>query len=174
MESSNPETNRKLSNVVMLAMDFDGVHTDGFVYVDEDGKEMVRCSRRDGLGLAMLQRAGLKLYVISKEENQVVAARCRKLKITCVQAVHSGEGKKTILERIIAENNFVPAEVAYIGDDLNDKEAMEYAGISIAVADAHPEIMSCADIILTRRGGDHALRELSEMLLTAKKLPLEW
>ncbi len=169
MVNTMPEARAmKLGQIKLLAMDFDGVHTDGFVYVGEDGYETVRCSRRDSLGLAQLARAGIKLVVISKEENPVVRARCAKLGIECYQGVHDGAGKKEILMSLIAREGMTTDEVVFIGDDVNDCEVVAYAGIGVTVADGHEAVKKCADIILTRKGGDHALRELADMILKAR------
>ncbi len=162
----------KLKTVSLLAMDFDGVHTDGFVYVDDEGHESVRCSRRDSLGLHMLKRAGVKLFIISKEKNPVVRARCRKLDIECYQGVESGVGKKEILEALIEREGVSKDSVIFIGDDVNDVDALMYAGIGVTVADGHEELKKVANILLTRKGGDHALRELCDLILDAKGFPV--
>lgn len=155
-------------NVLMLATDFDGVHTDGYVYVDQSGMEMVRCSRRDSLGLEMLAKAGVECCVISKEKNPVVARRCEKLGITCYQGVETGDGKREILRRIMAERELRPAQVAYMGDDLNDLAAFELAGIRVTVADGHEQLKKCASYVARARGGEHALREVADLIIDAK------
>ena len=165
---------QKLKNVSLLAMDFDGVHTDGFVYVDDSGHESVRCSRRDSLGLNMLKRAGVKLFVISKEKNPVVLARCNKLDIECYQGIESGIGKKEILASLIERENVSIENVVFIGDDVNDVDAISYAGIGVTVADGHEKVKQVADVILTRNGGNHALRELCDLILDAKGLPIAY
>ncbi len=163
---------QQLKNTSLLVMDFDGVHTDGFVYVSDEGHESVRCSRRDSLGLNMLKRAGVKLFVISKEKNPVVLARCKKLDIECYQGIESGVGKKEILASLIEREKVSIENVVFIGDDVNDIDAILHAGIGVTVADGHEEVKNVADIVLTRNGGDHALRELCDLILDAKGLPI--
>lgn len=158
-----------LRNVAMLVMDFDGVHTDGFVYIDEQGRETVRCSRRDGLGLEMLKKIGIKLFVISKEKNPVVAMRCNKLGIEYYQGVSDASDKKEIMETLLKREGVLVESVVYVGDDVNDVDALRYAGTGVVVADAHEDLKRYADIILTRNGGSHALRELCDYILTAKR-----
>lgn len=165
--------NKSLASIKLLAMDFDGVHTDGFVYVDENGCETVRCSRKDGLGLEMLKKSGIKLVVISKEKNSVVATRCNKLNIEYYQGVDNSLGKKGILTSLIEREGVSIESVMYIGDDINDLDAILYAGIAITVADGHEQIKKNADIILKSKGGEHAIREIAEMILVAKGIPFD-
>lgn len=158
----------KFKKIKLLAMDFDGVMTDGLIYVDQDGKESVRCSRKDGLGIEMIKKAGLQAIVISKEANPVVSARCAKLKIPCWQKVQDSEGKLEILKRFMEEQKLSADEVAYMGDDINDLAALKYAGLAITVADGHPEVQKIAHYTTKARGGQHAVREVCELLLTAR------
>lgn len=166
--------NNYFKNLSMLVMDFDGIHTDGFVYVDQNGLESVRCSRRDGLGLNILKRAGVKLFVISTEKNPVVLARCNKLDIECFQGIKDSVGKRDILEPLIKREKIPVSQVAFIGDDVNDIEAIKYAGIGITVADGHEEVKKVVDIVLTRNGGEHAIRELCDLILEAKGISISY
>ncbi len=165
---------RKLKLVKLFATDFDGIHTDGTVMVDEHGTESVRCSRKDGLGYNMLAKAGIHACVISKEANPVVLRRCEKLKILCHQKVADGQGKLEILKRVMEELDLRPANVLYMGDDLNDLQALEFAGVSVTVRDGHEYLRKKVDIVTTRAGGDHAIREVCELLLTAQGRSLEF
>lgn len=168
------ELHDKLKKIKLIAFDFDGIFTDGFVYFREDGKETMRCSRKDSLGINMLKKAGIGVYVISKETNAVVSRRCEKMGIPCVHKVENSEGKREIVERICKEQGISSVDVAFMGDDINDIAAMQYAGIAITVADAHEEAIRSADYVTTRRGGDHAVREVCELLLKAKNIPIEY
>jgi len=151
-------------------MDFDGVLTDGYVYVDQDGKETVRCSRRDSLGVLMLQQAGIKVGVVSKETSPVVAARCKKMGVPCWYGINDGEGKREIVERIAEEKSVTLSQIAFIGDDVNDLLAMQLVGIAIAVADAHPQVQKIAHYVTKAPGGHHAVREICELILKAKSI----
>lgn len=164
----------KLKKIKLIAFDFDGIFTDGFVYFAEDGKETVRCSRKDSLGINMLKKAGIGVYVVSKETNAVVSERCKKMGIPCVHKVENSEGKREIIERICEEQNISPEGMAFMGDDINDIAAMQYAGVAITVGDAHEETIRIADYVTTRRGGDHAVREVCELILQAKNVPIEY
>jgi YrbI family 3-deoxy-D-manno-octulosonate 8-phosphate phosphatase len=159
---------KKLQNIKLIALDFDGVLTDGMVYVSEDGSEQVRCSRRDGLAVHMLRTYGIEVQVISKEENAVVTQRCKKMGIACNQGVVDGEGKAEILERIAKQMNVSMEQVVFVGDDINDAAALKKAGVAITVSDGHPAIKAIADIITKGKGGEHVLREVAELILDSK------
>jgi N-acylneuraminate cytidylyltransferase len=146
----------------LLVLDFDGVLTDDRVYVAEDGREMVACTRGDGMGITMLRRAGFPVLVLSTEENPVVAARCRKLQVECV---HGANDKARELERYLAARRISPAEVIYVGNDLNDVACLRLAGCGLAVADARPAAKAAARGVLSSPGGRGAVREIAEMIL---------
>ncbi len=144
-----------------LVMDFDGVLTDNRVYVSEDGRESVACSRGDGMGIVALRRRGLDILVLSSEENPVVAARCRKLKVECLQG---HDRKLPVLQQWLEERGIPPESVVFVGNDVNDLECLRYVGCPVVVADAHPEVRSAARIILSASGGHGAVRELCDLI----------
>ncbi|WP_369369623.1 NTP transferase domain-containing protein [Promicromonospora sp. Populi] len=152
-------------DVDALVTDFDGVHTDDHAYVDQDGTEQVRVSRGDGMGVSRLRRTGLPFLILSTETNKVVASRADKLK---VQVMHGIEDKATALRGWIAEQNLDPARVAYVGNDINDLAAMAVVGWPVAVADARPEVKAQARLVLSREGGNGAIREICDRILAAR------
>ena len=154
-----------LKNVRLLVLDFDGVLTDNRVIVDQDGREAVACHRGDGWGLARLRERGVEVMVLSTEANPVVAARCRKLGIACVQG---SENKLPALKAAAQQRSLTAAEVAYIGNDVNDLECMEWAGAAIAPANARPEIIANAYLVTPQRGGDGAVRQAAEWIVAAQ------
>jgi len=166
----NQRLHDQLKKIKLLALDFDGVMTDGTVFVNENGAESVQCSRKDGEGIARLLQRGIAVHVLSKEENPVVAQRCKKLRIPCDQAIRDGEGKREILERISKTSGLEPDRVAYIGDDLHDVPPLQYAGLAITVADGHPDVIKIADYVTRASGGQHAVREVAELILSAQIL----
>lgn len=153
------------AEVAALVMDFDGVLTDNRVLLDQEGVESVACHRGDGLGLEMLRRAGVPLLVISKEGNPVVRARCDKLKIQCLQGV---DDKLPTLRAWADERNLEPANLVYVGNDINDLDCLKWVGCAVAVRDSHPEVLSVAHIVLDNDGGKGAVRELCEMILSRR------
>jgi N-acylneuraminate cytidylyltransferase len=150
------------ATIEMLVFDFDGVFTDNRVYVFQDGREAVACNRGDGMGLSMLVAQNLPIVVLSTEVNPVVAARCRKLRL---EYQHGLADKRAALVALAAEKKVDLRRVVYVGNDVNDLGCMEAAGFAVAVADAHPAALAKADLVLSNRGGDGAVRELCDLLL---------
>ncbi len=149
--------------VKMVIMDFDGVLTDNRVWVDENGKEAVAAYRSDSLGLAILRgKTGIEPMVISMETNPVVTARCRKMNIPVLQGINQ---KASALSNLLKEKGIRPDEVVYLGNDVNDLECFPIVGFAIAPSDAEPSVVQAADLVLTRRGGHGAVREVCDMLL---------
>lgn len=146
----------------LVVFDFDGVMTDDCAYVDENGRESVRVSRSDGMGVELLRKAGVRMLVLSKEQNPVVSARCKKLQIEVAQSV---EAKHQHLETYLHKHGIEKENVVYVGNDINDLECMSSVGCAVAVQDAHPRILSVADVRLNKCGGDGAVRELAELIL---------
>ncbi|WP_307360301.1 acylneuraminate cytidylyltransferase [Microbacterium murale] len=153
-------------DVKAVVTDFDGVHTDDTVLVDTAGEEQVRVSREDGMGVARLRRAGIPMLILSTEVNPVVRARANKLR---VPVLHGIDDKEQALAAWAAENGIALADIAYLGNDVNDLPAMRIVGWPVAVANAHPEVRSAARVVLGKSGGQGAVRELIERVLTADR-----
>jgi len=154
-----------IEGIEALIMDFDGVHTNDLVWVDQDGRESVAASRSDGMGIGMLRQAGLPMLILSKETNPVVAARAAKLKI---EAIHGIDNKLPILRQWCAEKGVSLDRVAYVGNDVNDAACLRAVGWPVVVAGAHPDIVSLGRIVLNRNGGSGAIRELAELILAGR------
>ena len=150
--------------IALVVFDFDGVMTDNTAWVDQNGVESVRVSRSDGMGVERLSKAGVPMMIFSSEPNPVVAARARKLNIPFVHGIGIGD-KGARLANLLAEKGIDPSQVVYVGNDLNDLPCFPLVGCAVAVADSHPTALAQADLILTRNGGDGAVRELCEMIL---------
>lgn len=147
----------------LIVYDFDGVMTDNRVTVDENGKESVTVHRGDGWGVRMIKHS-LKIpqIILSTEANPVVVRRAEKIKIPVIH--NAGDSKKQILEKYCAENGFSFNDVLYIGNDLNDYEAMMLCGFHACPSDAEPEIKSVSDFIFEAKGGYGVIRELYRLL----------
>jgi YrbI family 3-deoxy-D-manno-octulosonate 8-phosphate phosphatase len=145
-----------------IVFDFDGVMTDDRVTVGQDGYESVTCHRGDGLGIERARKAGLNIVVLSKETNPVVKARCEKLKIASFQGI---DDKLTSFRAIAANAKAGLQDFIYVGNDVNDLECIKTAGLGVAVADAHASVLTEADLVLSRRGGHGAVRELLDGVL---------
>ncbi len=148
--------------VDLVVFDFDGVMTDDRVWVDQAGRETVAANRSDGMGVAALHRAGIPMVVLSTETNPVVEARCRKLNLPLV---HGLSDKAAALRQVLDKRHADPARVVYLGNDVNDLPCFAAVGCAVAVADAHPQVLAQADVILAHAGGHGAVRELSDRLL---------
>ena len=153
------------ANVRLVVFDFDGVMTDNGVELNEHGDETVRCDRGDGWGIGRLRDAGVPMVVLSTEEHPVVAARCRKLKLPCVQGCGD---KAACLTTLLAERDIYPADVIYVGNDVNDLACLRLVGMPVAVSDAHPEVIAASKLVLTKKGGRGAVREFCDLLLAER------
>lgn len=150
------------ARVSLLVLDFDGVMTDDRVYLNQHGEETVATHRGDGMGISRLKKSGVEVIILSKEKNPVVQARGNKLKIPVYQGIDE-KGKE--LEKIIKEKGIPAEEVVYVGNDVNDLPCFPLVGLSVAVADAHPEVKRQAGLILRKNGGFGAVREICELIV---------
>lgn len=146
-------------NIKLVVYDFDGVMTDNRVLVREDGMEYVSCNRSDGLGIGIIRRLGLEQVILSTEENPVVMARARKIRL---EAVHGCRDKAAGLRQLVDARGIALEQVLYVGNDTNDLEAMKLVGIAVAPADSHPAILGIAHHITTAKGGGGVIRELAD------------
>jgi YrbI family 3-deoxy-D-manno-octulosonate 8-phosphate phosphatase len=153
-----------LIDVDALVTDFDGVHTDDTVMVDQLGRETVRVSRSDGHGIARLRAAGIPVLIISAEENPVVGRRAEKLGVECA---HGVSDKGAVLRAWAADRGIRLDRIAYLGNDRGDLPALELVGWPIAVPDAAPEALAATRHVLAQPGGHGAVRELADLILAA-------
>lgn len=157
----------KLAKVKLLAMDVDGVLTDAGMYYSEHGDELKKFNTRDGKGIELLRKAGIKTALITSENTQIVERRAAKLKID--ELYQGVEDKLAALRQIISKYGLTYQEVAYIGDDINDMEAMQAVGLAITVADGLPENQRIADYITQAKGGEGVVREVAVLILAARQ-----
>ena len=146
-----------------IVFDFDGVFTNNKVHVSENGVESVECSRSDGMGIERARDAGLKMLILSKESNKVVAARAEKLKL---EVIHGVDEKVSVLDDWLTDQNLQWQQIVYVGNDINDVGCLTRAACGVVVADAKPAAKSAANLTLSRCGGDGAIRELVELILS--------
>ena len=151
-----------MKKIKLICYDFDGVMTDNKVYIDQDGCEMVQVNRADGLGVAEIKKLGIVQMILSTEKNPVVGQRSEKLGLTCLQGISD---KSDALKEYCKKNNINLDEVAYVGNDINDLEAMELAGITFCPADAHNSIKNISDHVLKSEGGQGVVREILDHLI---------
>gem|GEM_PF-84679 len=145
-----------------VVFDFDGVFTDNRVIVSDDGHEAVICDRGDGMGISLLKKWGIPTIVLSTEENSVVSVRCKKLGL---HFIHGIRGKKEeVLSEWLMKNGIEPAQVVYVGNDVNDIGCLQAVGCGVVARDAHPQAKSFANIILSSPGGRGAVREIIDLV----------
>ena len=154
-----------METIKLIVYDFDGVMTDNKVYVDQIGNETVQVNRGDGLGVSEIKKLGIEQIIISTETNPVVSTRAKKLDILCLQGI---DNKKATLKDYSRKNNIELQQVAYLGNDINDKEAMEIVGITFCPVDAHASIKTISDHVLKTKGGHGVIRELLDFIIKQK------
>ena len=156
------------SRVKLLLMDCDGVLTDGRVWILEGGDDQKAFNVRDGLGLELLHRGGLRSGIISGRTSTAVERRAAGLGISflrqgCVNKVEA-------FAEVLSAAGVHASEVAYIGDDLNDIPLLKRAALGVAVHDAVEEVKQVADFVTQARGGRAAVREVVELLLKSQHI----
>lgn len=156
--------NRKISlkSIQLIVYDFDGVMTDNKVILDEDGKEAVVMNRSDGLAVGIIKRKGIAQLIISTERNKVLNKRAKKLKIPFLNDVAN---KKIRLMRYCKDNQYELKKTVYIGNDLNDLEAMKIAGMPMCPKDAASQIKRISCVVIGKKGGDGVVRELLNIIM---------
>ena len=170
----------QLASIHTVAFDFDGVFTNNKVWVDQEGRESVRCDRSDGLAMDLVrafQRNGrltAEFFILSREHNPVVLARAQKLRLACHQAVGD---KLSFVQQYLAarfpNQSDVFAGFVYVGNDLNDLPVMRRAGYAVAPADAHPMVLAVAPLVLSQSGGEGFVRAFVERLLRVGDLSVD-
>jgi len=153
--------------VRLLCVDVDGVLTDAGMYYGPDGEVLKKFNTRDGMGLARVREAGVAVAIISGEDSAIVHARAAKLKIDDVYC--DAANKRAAVDALCDKHDLALDQVAFIGDDLNDLSALESVGLACAVADAAEPVQAVAHYVTRRRGGDGAVREVCELLISAKQ-----
>jgi 3-deoxy-D-manno-octulosonate 8-phosphate phosphatase (KDO 8-P phosphatase) len=153
--------------VRLLCVDVDGVLTDAGMYYGPDGEVLKKFNTRDGMGLARVREAGVAVAIISGEDSAIIHARAAKLKIDDVYC--DAANKRAAIDALCDKHGLALDQVAFIGDDLNDLSGLESVGLACAVADAAEPVQAVAHYVTQRRGGDGAVREVCELLISAKQ-----
>ncbi len=149
--------------IKLFALDVDGTLTDGGIYMDGAGNELKRFDVQDGQGIVQLLRSGVKVVIISGRYSAPTQQRADNLKITC--CINGTDDKLRDLSSLAAAWGITAAETAYAGDDTPDIECIKWAGLGIAVSNAHPSVAACADFITERTGGRGAVRECADYIM---------
>lgn len=164
--SEREEVEARAARVKLLLLDCDGVLTDGRITLVEGEEEVKSFHTRDGHGLVLLHRAGLRSGIISGRSSRVVTLRAADLGITYVR--QGVMDKVAVYDELIREAAVEPVEVAYVGDDVVDIPLMRRSGLGVAVADATSDTRAAAHYVTQLQGGFGAVREVCELILKAQ------
>ncbi|KKQ92864.1 MAG: 3-deoxy-D-manno-octulosonate 8-phosphate phosphatase, YrbI family [Parcubacteria group bacterium GW2011_GWC1_43_61] len=156
----------KLRKIKLLVLDCDGVLTDSYVYVNNDGNEFCRFSHRDGKGIQLIREAGIEVAIITSQKSPYVKKRCDKMGVEFHQAITN---KLRNLGDMLEDKKMRFQEVCFVGDDVSDIAVMNNVGLPIAVADAEEEVKKITAYITKRKGGEHAVREVCNLILEARR-----
>lgn len=166
MSPADPLLQRLAARIRLLALDVDGVLTDGRLYFDSQGNELKAFNSRDGLGLKALQRFGIQLAIITGRSSSMVAARAAQLKI---EHVYQGSDDKLSAYMDLLEKTGLAAEqVCYAGDDWVDLPVLRRVGLSVTVPGADDQVKSRVHWVTSRAGGHGAVREICDLILAAQ------
>lgn len=149
--------------IKLFAMDVDGTMTDGKIYIGGQGEMMKAFNVKDGMGIKLLRDSGVMPAIITARQSDIVAARAKELGIT---EVYQGKGEKAeVLKGICDKHGFSPDSVVFVGDDLPDLPAMEYAAYSLCPCDAVKRVREAATQVMPSAGGNGAIRDAAEWVL---------
>ncbi|MBS0150371.1 MAG: HAD-IIIA family hydrolase [Nitrospira sp.] len=155
-----------LRQIRLFATDVDGVLTDAGMYYSESGDEWKKFNTRDGMGLKLLQKAGLITAIVTQERTRLVARRAEKL---AIPELHQGVmDKLSVIREMASRHGISLQQIAYIGDDVNDLAALKAVGVSAAPADGLPQVLDVVDYVCQKKGGEGAVRELTELILQSR------
>ena len=158
----------KARSVQLLIVDIDGVLTDGGLHFDNRGEEYKTFNSLDGQGIRMLLDNGIEVAVITGRESGIVTHRMGDLG---VKHIYQGNrDKRPAFEQLLKNTGLQPGQIAYVGDDLPDLVVMRQVGFAIAVENAHAFVKLHSDWVTSRRGGQGAIREVTDFILQAQSL----
>ncbi|TNF35543.1 MAG: HAD family hydrolase [Gammaproteobacteria bacterium] len=162
----NPQLQQRANAIRLFVMDVDGVLTTGGICYTANGDELKTFNIRDGLGIKLLQRAGIETAIITGRNSTIVERRAKELGIRYL--FQGKEDKRQAFADVLAQAGVSAAATAYIGDDLPDLPLVKLAGLGMTVADGDPRVCAHADWISSCPGGCGAVREAAEMILSAQ------
>jgi 3-deoxy-D-manno-octulosonate 8-phosphate phosphatase (KDO 8-P phosphatase) len=163
----SPQLRARLRRIKLFLCDVDGVLTDGSIFIGGE-REFKRFNIRDGLGMVLARRAGLKVGWVSARPSLATQMRAKELKIDFLVQQGDKLSKTGAVEKLLAREKINWDEVCFVGDDVVDLGPLARAGFGVAVADARPEAKAAADFVTRAAGGRGAVREAVEMILQAQ------
>lgn len=169
--SQNATLAHRASQIRLVIMDVDGVLTDGKISYTSAGDEIKSFNVKDGLGISLGVKNGLKFGIITARESVMVTRRAEELGIQYL--IQKTKTKLPALEKLVTELGISFEQVAYLGDDLPDMPCMEKAGFSACPADAAREVLAMSHFVSRYSGGNGAVREILEFILDSQSRPVE-
>jgi 3-deoxy-D-manno-octulosonate 8-phosphate phosphatase (KDO 8-P phosphatase) len=160
------ELQQRAARIKLLLMDCDGVLTDGHIWILKNGEDQKAFHTRDGLGIDLLHRAGLKSGIISGRISSALERRAQSLRVSYLW--QGRDDKREAFADTLAQAQVTGDEVAFVGDDLTDLPLMAQSGLAVAVADAVAEVRARAHYVTAATGGNGAIREVVELILKAQ------
>ncbi|UCG35002.1 MAG: HAD-IIIA family hydrolase [Candidatus Omnitrophota bacterium] len=154
--------------VKLLILDVDGVLTKGEIIYDDTGRELKIFNVKDGLGIYLLSRVGIKTILLSARDGSVIRKRAKDMSVA--EVIAGILPKEKNLERIKNSYKVKTAEICFVGDDLIDLELMKRVGLAVAVKDAPQSLRRVAHYVTSNRGGEGAVREVVDLVLGAQGL----
>jgi 3-deoxy-D-manno-octulosonate 8-phosphate phosphatase (KDO 8-P phosphatase) len=168
MTLSNEEIDKRLSSIKLLALDVDGVLTDGGLYYTETGEELKKFNVKDGLGIKRLMSCGIQVAIISSNSSKSTIHRARNLNVAYTFV--GVKNKLPVLQNLCETLRMTLVDVAYMGDDLPDLPILNAVGCPITVADASSANKDAAILITRSLGGQGAVREVSDRIISCRSL----
>ncbi|GAA6621727.1 KdsC family phosphatase [Scytonema sp. NUACC26] len=165
-DNSNPELHKRLSQVKLLALDVDGVLTDGGLYYTDSGEELKKFNVKDGQGIKLVMQAGVEVAIVTTSTSHATLHRAKKLGIK--HTFIGAEDKLTVIKKLCEDLSLSLSQVAYVGDDIVDLPVMCAVGCPLTVADAMPDNQACAVYVSRLAGGQGCVREICDLLLKTK------
>jgi 3-deoxy-D-manno-octulosonate 8-phosphate phosphatase (KDO 8-P phosphatase) len=158
---------QRAARIKLFLCDVDGVLTDGSIFIDGE-REFKRFNIRDGLGLVLARRAGLKIGWVSARPSAATKLRADELKIHFLVQQNDRTSKTAAIEKLLAQEKMNWNEVCFVGDDIVDLGPLQRAGLAVVVADGVAEAKAAAHLVTHAAGGHGAVREVIEMILRAQ------
>lgn len=156
---------KKCRKIKLLLIDVDGVLTDGGMYYTNKGDTMKKFQTIDGMGVTLLRKNKIPTIIVTKEKTAIVRRWASKMKVKTYDGIRN---KELIIDRICKEFKVSDIEMAYIGDDINDLELMKRVGFSATPKNGIKEAKKIADYVCKLKGGEGAVREVADLILTIK------
>ncbi len=160
----------KLKKIRLVVFDVDGTLSDGAIILDNSEGELKRFNCKDGMGIALLQKAGIKVAILTGRYSNLTTRRAKELKVPEPYIVQGELNKEEALLKIMNELNFSKEDLAVMGDDINDVPLYQHASIAACPKDGYHYMQTIANLHLTQNGGFGAAREFADLILMAKGL----